>query len=1086
MDIPNQNNIFKTIQSVIENLDSLAAKLITSTVAKKETVDAIVDATKNIKKSIGVISQSIVDVVRSLAELEEKNIMTMIDSSSIFALSSIKMIINSTKGDQFKGPALVIASYVKLIGLISELSKYAESINIKAISKSSKAVIATFKQVYKIQKYILKRAFIIEKLNSSEIINKFFESSVGIFGKINDTLLSVGTLIQTYESIGGRKARRKTRRAIKTIFSIYVDMVVGAVQLAQLLIFGKLSPSYIIPLSFKAKSLGPAGIFTGLELLMGLTKYFEILFKMLSPIMEQLNNAGQNRNNIKKGLRILYTTIYGNKLTPGIIDIFSNIDQSVKFQNLLSSVKIILTISILMSMMYVVTTSLKYIGENKKNIRRGIRGTEMILLGNKGVFGIGSQLSLIKILSSIDEKDVKNIINSIKPILLLTTISVMLNILTLNLAIIGKRRRYVKKGIKTIKLINRLIDVLADINNTIVSRKITTKTIWDVSKILLLITGLLALISVGLTIIGTNILGITLSIPALLMMRVVLWEIVWLSNYLNRKGKDIAKSSTIFGAVGRLLFKIAKVFLMFIAASLTLAVIGLATASMLAVITGMTIAILAILAISILPLKRISLSTITMIAIAASLYIMSLVFIKISESAQHMKFVSILAFIGAIVLFVGLFSLIGLASPLLILATVGAAAMTLVGLSLLLMIIPLMLISELDPSDLDNAETNATLIIQTSLNIMRQFMNAAGAEINGGKQPQTWVGRILTGTLGTAGALLEAVLSVAFVALTFATVTLLLLTAAELSLLDNITIDQTSIETNVDLVVGTALKVIEAICGRKNPTIEEVNGEKKGLFSTLFKGLGDVVRGIKNIADSILSFGFVAITLLSVGMVALIAKNLEYIEKVKINPEAITTKVDTVINTSNSLISHIKRSNLDKDDIRKARHIKDFMKQIEKTVKHMSKIGEMNNQGQFDKAVDSYVRFVDKINTVKLENLQTATNMFEKMAEFSKSISGNFEGLADAINDKIMPLLEQLNESLDKTNEHIENGAFSVPTVPVSTGASVSTGGAAPSGSTPVVPQKDYSRILGEIKQEITKVQKTLTDGSQRTNIETR
>jgi len=108
------------------------------------------------------------------------------------------------------------------------------------------------------------------------------------------------------------------------------------------------------------------------------------------------------------------------------------------------------------------------------------------------------------------------------------------------------------------------------------------------------------------------------------------------------------------------------------------------------------------------------------------------------------------------------------------------------------------------------------------------------------------------------------------------------------------------------------------------------------------------------------------------------------------------------------------------------------------------------------------------------------------MAEFSKSISGNFEGLADAINDKIMPLLEELNGSLDKTNKNIESGAFNQPTVVSTTtagGAAGATAGGAAAAGKPVPPPKDYSRILGEIKQEIMKVQKTLTDGTQRTTI---
>lgn len=1151
------NNVFEIIQSSIQAIDSMALFIMNSPSAKKETVDAVVDGAKNIKKTINVISKSLSDVVKALAELEVNNFNAVIDAGSIFMISSIKMAMSINKGDQFHGPALIIASYAKLIGLISELSTYAKNVDAKAIKKASKATSLVFSYLYRTQRSIARRAILIEKLGVPQLMDSFFETTNGLINKVKETLIVLGGLIQTYNELGGRKIRRQTRRAMGSLFGIYVDTIVGAMQLSELLFTGTLHKSFLIPKKYRSKVYGVSDILKALVSLIAMTGYFNLIFKMMVPITEQLTYIGTNRRYIRRGLRTLWVILYGSSDhdTPGLLDIMTrsrsltsarikklaitgvllttflafslllkpvistlvtigsnkvkvvlglavlkmmivdDADAKVKsltytftqagnpsnIKNLRYAIILVAGMALLMTMMYIVYASLNFAGKNYRNIRRGIRATSLILMGSKGFLGIGKTKSLIQIISSITPKDVEAIEKSFKPIAELTALSILLNILTLNLAIIGRRGRYIRRGVRAIAWINKLINIIADINITITRRKINAKEIWNVSKILILVTGMLAIVAVELTLIGMNVLGIALAIPALLLMRVVLAEIIWLSNYLQRKGKGIAKSSVIFRSVGILLFRIARIFLMFIAASLTLAVIGLATASMLAVIGGLTLTILAILAISLLPMSNIIITSLAMISIAISVYIMSLTFTKISESSENMNFTSLFQFITLTIAMIGMFALIGLASPLMLLAVIGSASMVAVGAALLLLVLPLMLISSLKPEDFENAEVNSTLIIQTSLNIMRQFMNAAGAEINGGKQPQTWVGRILTGTLGTAGALLEAVLSVAFVALTFATVTLLLLTAAELSLLDNITIDQTSIETNVDLVVGTALKVIEAICGRKNPTIEEANGEKKGLFGTLFKGLGDVIRGVRNIADSILSFGFVAVTLLSVGMVALIAKNLEYIEKVKINPEAITAKVDMVINTSNSLISHIRGSKLDKDDIRKARHVKEFMKQIKKTAKYMGDIGEMNNTGQFDRAIDSYVKFVDKVNTVKIENLKTATNMFEKMAEFSKSINGNFEGLAEALEEKIMPLLEELNESLGKTNSTIGEGinvkTATTPGTPVTTTTTTT-----PNGQTTV--NRDYTRSLDQIYQELKKMQIILTDGSQVTLVD--
>jgi hypothetical protein len=46
--------------------------------------------------------------------------------------------------------------------------------------------------------------------------------------------------------------------------------------------------------------------------------------------------------------------------------------------------------------------------------------------------------------------------------------------------------------------------------------------------------------------------------------------------------------------------------------------------------------------------------------------------------------------------------------------------------------------------------------------------------------------------------------------------------------------------------------------------------------------------------------------------------------------------------------------------------------------------------------------------------------MFAKMAEFSKSIHGDFDALADTINEKIAPLLEDLKKIMEDVHTKIE------------------------------------------------------------------
>ena len=62
--------------------------------------------------------------------------------------------------------------------------------------------------------------------------------------------------------------------------------------------------------------------------------------------------------------------------------------------------------------------------------------------------------------------------------------------------------------------------------------------------------------------------------------------------------------------------------------------------------------------------------------------------------------------------------------------------------------------------------------------------------------------------------------------------------------------------------------------------------------------------------------------------------------------------------------------------------------------------------------LNDQMKYLDKINKTDITKLQTTTRMIGHMAELSKSIHGNFQGLAETLNEEIAPLLEKLNEKI--------------------------------------------------------------------------
>jgi hypothetical protein len=62
--------------------------------------------------------------------------------------------------------------------------------------------------------------------------------------------------------------------------------------------------------------------------------------------------------------------------------------------------------------------------------------------------------------------------------------------------------------------------------------------------------------------------------------------------------------------------------------------------------------------------------------------------------------------------------------------------------------------------------------------------------------------------------------------------------------------------------------------------------------------------------------------------------------------------------------------------------------------------------------VDSFTTFVDKANSIDTDKIKTVKDMFAEMTELSKSMKGDFDKLADVLSDKLVVVLEKLQETI--------------------------------------------------------------------------
>lgn len=99
---------------------------------------------------------------------------------------------------------------------------------------------------------------------------------------------------------------------------------------------------------------------------------------------------------------------------------------------------------------------------------------------------------------------------------------------------------------------------------------------------------------------------------------------------------------------------------------------------------------------------------------------------------------------------------------------------------------------------------------------------------------------------------------------------------------------------------------------------------------------------------------------------------------------------------------------------------------VKSILESLTRFSNMNNGesvANSEKLLQNYDKFLTKVNDVKLSNLKTTTKMFEQMARFSESINGNFDGLADTLNDRIAPLMEELKQLLNDVQEKVAQRA---------------------------------------------------------------
>lgn len=194
------------------------------------------------------------------------------------------------------------------------------------------------------------------------------------------------------------------------------------------------------------------------------------------------------------------------------------------------------------------------------------------------------------------------------------------------------------------------------------------------------------------------------------------------------------------------------------------------------------------------------------------------------------------------------------------------------------------------------------------------------------------------------------------------------------------------------------------------------------------------------------------------------AKQLNSIQELEIKSD-IQTRAQAIIASGKDIVKLINDESFKGIDVDDVIERASAMKLVAESINELGKDVNVNNH---TKLTENTIKLIDKIDKSKLENLQTAHNMFKEMKEFSESISGNFDGLAEALNEKIAPLLEELKELIGKIPESVDKSASTISTSMYNT-TSIASGTATTStmraqvqSENPTMSKEDIGKVVDQ------------------------
>ena len=225
-------------------------------------------------------------------------------------------------------------------------------------------------------------------------------------------------------------------------------------------------------------------------------------------------------------------------------------------------------------------------------------------------------------------------------------------------------------------------------------------------------------------------------------------------------------------------------------------------------------------------------------------------------------------------------------------AIMAVAFLAVAVVSVLLVLIIASLLRGLQEIELDSnaINKNVYIVISTAQSVVDMVLG--GADKNTASSSKSWIVSVIEKFAKGYVAIVQAIMAIAFLALSVVSILLVMFIAGELRLLQTINLDAGKISEKVKTVINSAKLVADCIMSGEDQNSKE--SSKSWIVSVIEK----FANGYLSIVKAIMAIAFLALAVVSILLVNFIAMELAILQNIALNPGKIDAKVKTVISSA--------------------------------------------------------------------------------------------------------------------------------------------------------------------------------------------